>query len=241
MRRPQWSEKGQGRRSHERTEDTHTYGIPQRSIQEAREPSHLVQEKPDEEELNSLPAVQKGFKVELEKGLKAAFSKDLRRDLISTVCHINRVILNIVLMADFGHKELSNWPCVEIGGIKVSPLQNDRVLKVLKKRGMEHCFGTLELLRGEYGSLIWPVSIASNSLGQFLVANDDGDKRAKLFDSRGKVLNSFSLKSDASRDDVYCICQVATDLNGKIYVLVELKPCVKSILKDNNPGNLGLT
>lgn len=188
------------------------------------------------EELNSLPAVQKGFKVELEKGLKAAFSKDPRRDLISTVCHINRVILNIALMADFGHKELSNWPCVEIGGTKVSPLQNDRVLKVLKKRGMGHCFGTLELLRGEYGSLMWPVSIASNSLGQFLVANDDGDKRAKLFDSRGKVLNSFSLMSDASRDDVYCICQVATDLNGKIYVLVELKPCVKSILKDNNPG-----
>ena len=49
VRRPQWSEKGQGRRSHERTEKTHTYGIPQRSIREAREPSHLVQKKVEEE------------------------------------------------------------------------------------------------------------------------------------------------------------------------------------------------
>ncbi|PFX19818.1 uncharacterized protein LOC111337699 [Stylophora pistillata] len=189
------------------------------------------------EELNSLPAVQKCFKVELEKGFKAAFRKDVRSDLISTVCHTNRVIFNVALMVDFGNKELSNWPCVEIREIKVSPLQNDRVLKVLRKRGMEHCFGTLELLRGEDGSLVWPVSIASNSLGQFVVANGNGDKMIKFFDSRGEFLNCFPVVSETSRDDVYCLCQVATDSNGKIYALVELKPQVKSLIfKDNNTG-----
>lgn len=71
---------------------------------------------------------------------------------------------------------------------------------------MEYCFGILELLWGDYGSLIWLVSIVLNSFGQFFVVNDDGDKRVKLFDSRGKVLNSFFFMLDVFCDDVYCIC-----------------------------------
>ena len=188
------------------------------------------------EELNSLPVVQQSFKVEFEKGLKAKFSKDERREIVSTVCHINRVTYNVTLMVDFGNKGLSNWPCVDSGGKEVHPLDDERVFKVLKKQGMEHCFGTLELLRGHYGSLVWPVSITSNSLGQFIVTNDAGDKRVKVFDSRGRLLNCFALAPENSHDDIYCVCQAATDMNDNIYVLVELKPREKSLLKDNNSG-----
>ena len=157
------------------------------------------------EELNSLPVVQQSFKVEFEKGLKAKFSKDKRREIVSTVCHINRVTYNVTLMVNFGNKGLSNWPCVDSGGKEVHPLDDERVFKVLKKQGMEHCFGTLELLRGHYGSLVWPVSIASNSLGQFIVTNDAGDKRVKVFDSRDRLLNCFALTPENSHDDIYTV------------------------------------
>ena len=48
---PQWSEKGQGVMEQEVTEDTQTYGTPNKSMREAQEPSHLDQVKHKEEGL----------------------------------------------------------------------------------------------------------------------------------------------------------------------------------------------
>ena len=45
------------------------------------------------QKLHSLPAVQKSFKVELEKGrlnVRSRFGKEERREIISTVCQVNR-------------------------------------------------------------------------------------------------------------------------------------------------------
>ena len=47
------------------------------------------------QKLHSLPAVQKSFKVELEKGrlnVRSRFGKEERREIISTVCQVNRAI-----------------------------------------------------------------------------------------------------------------------------------------------------
>ena len=50
------------------------------------------------EELNSLPAVQNNFYVQLKKGIQAVrglFNKEERREIISSVCHVNRVIYDV--------------------------------------------------------------------------------------------------------------------------------------------------
>ncbi|KAL9966978.1 hypothetical protein ACROYT_G025129, partial [Oculina patagonica] len=51
-------------------------------------------------ELNSLPAVQNSFDVQLKKGIQAVrglLGKDERRQIISSVCHVNRVIYDVTL------------------------------------------------------------------------------------------------------------------------------------------------
>ena len=50
-------------------------------------------------ELNSLPAVQNNFHVQLKKGIQAVkglLSKEERREVISSVCHVNRVIYDVI-------------------------------------------------------------------------------------------------------------------------------------------------
>ena len=79
------------------------------------------------EELHSLSAVWKSFNIELKKGLRARFSKDERREIISSVCHVIRVIYDVMLMVCFGNKQLSDWPTVDTGDDKVDPLREGRV------------------------------------------------------------------------------------------------------------------
>ena len=67
-------------------------------------------------ELNSLPAVQNSFSVQVKKGfqaLKGLVGKDERRKIISSVCHVNRVIYDV--MQTVG-KDVSlwMWPVVDI-------------------------------------------------------------------------------------------------------------------------------
>jgi len=54
------------------------------------------------EDLHSLPAVQKSFNIELKKSFWAWFNKVERGEIISTVCLVNRVIYDVMLMVDFG-------------------------------------------------------------------------------------------------------------------------------------------
>ena len=180
------------------------------------------------QKLNSLPDVQNSFKVELENGLldiKDRFGKDERRQIISTVCQINRAIYDAkkTVNKDIG---IGSWPLVDTGEDKVHPLRDRRVAKVLETFGSEHScvrplsFGT-EGQRKNW--LRRPTGIATNSDGQFIVA-DDIHKNVKVFDSSGNFLLSFNTRINDDRERVTCVMyDLATDKNNNIYVLELLK------------------
>ena len=173
--------------------------------------------------LNSLPDVQNNFKVELEKGLlniKGRFGKDERRQIISSVCQINRAIFEA---KETLSKDLDIWilPLIDTGEDMVDPLRDGRVSKVLERVGTE-CSCVRPLSFGQEGQeenrLRRPVGIATNSDGQFIVA-DAGDKNIKVFDSSGNFLRSFNSFINHANNHV-SIQDVATDENSNIYVLV---------------------
>ena len=147
------------------------------------------------EELHCLSAVKECFTVKLKKGFWARFSKDERRKIICTVCHVNCVIYDVTLMVGFGKEELSanNWPCVDTVERKVDPLRDARVAKVLQKQGMEHRSVTPWSF-GQEGekehTLKEPCGIATNTDRQFIIAYDE-DKTVKAFSSSGKVYSQF--------------------------------------------------
>ena len=88
------------------------------------------------EELNSLPAVQNTFQVQLKKGIQAAVrtlvGKDERRKIISGVCHVNHAIYVVTVTVG---KDLPFLICpvVHTGEHKVDTLRDGRVTKVLRK------------------------------------------------------------------------------------------------------------
>ena len=170
--------------------------------------------------LHSLPDVENNFKVELEKGLlniKGRFGKHERREIISTVCQINRAIYDA--LQTVGKAWI--WPTVDIGVEKVDPLHDGRVFHAMHKVGMGHCcvlwsFGQegdeerkLKFLRG----------IATNAEGQFIIAGGR-DNTVNVFDSSWEFLFSFILQNADARLE---ILHVATDIHSNIYVLCERK------------------
>ena len=177
------------------------------------------------EKLNSLSAVQSCFDVQLNKGLGGVlgwFGKDERRQIISGVCQVNRVVYDVTQTVSKGFDPFI-WPTVDVGEDKVDPLRDRRLTGVLRKRGMEQCCVTLSF--GQEGEeehkLKEPMCIATNSRGQFIIG-DREDCTVKVFDSGGKFVKHFSVCSDVVDTKVY-IHGVATDVNDNIYVLVELK------------------
>ena len=178
------------------------------------------------EELHSLSAVQNSFNVQLKKGIQAVrglFSKEERREIISSVCHVNRVIFDITLAVGKG-LSVSIFPVIDTGKEKVEVLCDERVTKVLRKQGMEHCCVPWSFGREgeEEHRLKNPWGIATNSSGQFIVA-DRGDHNVKVFDSRGNVVKHFSLPTDDVNTKLYIIYDVATDMTDNIYVLAGLE------------------
>ena len=175
------------------------------------------------EELHNLSAVKECFKVAFQKGLRARLGKDDRRAIISTVCHVNRVIYNVTLMVCFGNRELeSNCPFVDIGQKNIDPLRDARVAKVLQEQGMGHC--CVPWICGQESveyKLKHPRGIAANTEGHLLVG-DEGDASIKVFDSTMNFLLSFNPKADDT-DTKLSILDVATDVDNNIYVLVGLK------------------
>ena len=174
------------------------------------------------EELHRLSVVQECFNVELTRGLRARFKKNERRKIIAEVSHVNFVIYSITrLIVCFGNEELSNWPCVGSGEDKVNPLHDERVAKVLRKQGMEHCCITPWSF-GQEGEkkhkLQDPRGVATNSSGQFIVG-DIND--VKMFDPSGHFIQHFSVPNDDAETKL-CILDVATDTDNQdnIYVLV---------------------
>ena len=173
------------------------------------------------EELNSLSAVQNSFDVQLKKGiqaLKGLVGKDERRKIISSVCHVNRVIYDVTQTVG---KDVGLWslPAVDIGERRVDPLRDERVAKVLSKQGMEHCLVTWSF--GQEGKeehkLKDPTGIATNSSGQFIVG-DYGANDVKVFDPSGQFIQHLSLPNDDVKTKLD-IRDVATDNKDNIYVL----------------------
>ena len=194
------------------------------------------------QKLHSLPAVQKSFNVEIEKSLlnvRGRFGKDERRDIISIVCQINRVIYDATQAAG-GDVNACVWPSVDTDEDKVDPLRDGRISKVLHKVKMEHCsllwsFGQqgeeehkLKDLRG----------IATNHRGQFLIA-DDGDKTVKVFDSNGKFDFRFNPQTDDADTELDILDVATAGEDDRIYLLVRLrKKWEKEVQVFNKTGDL---
>ncbi len=184
-------------------------------------------------ELNCLPAVQNSFDVQLKKGIQAVwglFSKDERTKIISSVCHVNRVIYDVT-QAVGDDEPFWMWPTVDTGKSregKVDPLRDGRLIEVLCKHGMEHCcvapwsFGQGDEKKHRLKD---PVAFATNSSGQFIVADQfkTSDFTIKVFDSNGKFMDNHSLTTaDFENQEEKFICDVATDKNDFLYLLVML-------------------
>ena len=175
-------------------------------------------------DLHQVPAVKEYFKVELEEGLslRAPFKKKERRQIILSVCHVNRVIYDVMSM--LGSGKMWTLPDVETGKEKVDPLRNERVVKALTKQGNERC--CLLWSFGQEGEeehkLKDPLGIATNHTGQFVIV-DYGDKTVKVFDSNGKFEFRFNPQTD-DVDTQLDILDVATaGEDDKIYLLVRLQ------------------
>ena len=177
------------------------------------------------EELHCLPAVKEYFKVELEKGLRARFSKHERRAIISAVCHVNRVIHDVTLIVA-RRGELLMFPGVDAGEEKIDPLRDARIFKVLQKKGTEHCCVTPWSF-GQEGEeeheLKHPLGFATNTHGRFIVADSHYryNKRVLVFNQGGNFLLSFNPQTDDNTE--FGIRDIATDVNSNTYVLVQLK------------------
>ena len=175
------------------------------------------------EELNSLSAVQKSFDAQLKKGIPAVKSlvgTDERRNIISSVCQVNRVVHDVTQTVG---KDVPFWiwPALNLNIGEVDPLRDGRVAKVLRRQGMEHCYVPWSF--GQEGEeqykLKDPRGIATNSNGQFIVGDIN---EVKMFDPTGQFKRHFSLPNDdvETKLDIW---DVATDNKDNIYVLVECK------------------
>ena len=175
-------------------------------------------------EINCLSAVQNSFTVELQRGIKARFNKDGRGKIICSVCHLNRVILHVTQVVC---KEEPFWMCssptVDTKEETIDPLRDERVVDVLRKHNMEHCFiapwsfgqeGVEEHIRD-------PSGMAMNSKGQFIIAESD-DSEVKVFDRGGRFVDYFSLPVHNVDQVLFRVFDVALDLNDNLYVLVKL-------------------
>ena len=166
------------------------------------------------EELHLTRMVQENFKAEVNKALKVKLkmNSDERREIISLVCHINRIIYDVTLLMG-KNEDLFLLPCVDIGdGEKVDPLRDVRVAKTLRKAKMDDCCVAWSF--AQFGG-----RIATNTDKQFLISHDD---EVTVYDATGTFLSSFGLPAD--QDGFFSprfVKAVATDRADYMYVLVE--------------------
>ena len=178
--------------------------------------------------LNSLPAVQNSFKVELSKGLlniRGQFGKDERMQIISTVCQVNRTIYDAMRTVGKDVHVLV-WPSVDIGEDQVDPLRDVRVLQMLEKSekvDMEHyritpglSFDVINLDRR--GAIL-----RTNTLGQFLIA-EKWKTTVHVYDNNGMFQFSFNPQTDDAKTEIQKIYDLVTeDVSENIYLLVRLR------------------
>lgn len=165
------------------------------------------------EELHSTPFVRENFKVELTGGVKARLNSDERRQIILSVCRVNRIIHDVyVIVGEIGM--LFNWPCIEIVNERVDPLRDSRVGEALSKLEIDDCSVTLSIA-------IRTISVATNSRGQFIVVYQFN--RCAVLDATGKFLYWFGLPTAEDLFVQRTIRAVATDNDDNIYLCVETR------------------
>ena len=176
-------------------------------------------------ELNCIPAVQNSFKVELGKGIKARFNKDGRGKIISSVCHVNRVTFDVT-QAVGKEEPFWMWPTVDTKEENIDPFRDERVVEVLRKQGMEHCF--VEIAPWSFGQegmeehkLKNPSGMTINSKGHFIITESE-NTRVKVFDRSGLFMDHFSLPVGNVDQISLKVLDVAVDMNDNLYVLVKL-------------------
>ena len=178
--------------------------------------------------LNSLPAVQNSFKVELSKGLlniRGQFGKDERMQIISIVCQVNRTIYDAMRTVGKDVHVLV-WPSVDIGEDQLDPLRDVRVLQMLEKSekvDMEHYRITPELSFDVNSVNLgrWRDILRTNTLGQFLIAEKFG-RTVHVFDKNGMFEFSFNPQTDNAETDVEIRDLATEDVSEKIYLLIQL-------------------
>ena len=135
-------------------------------------------------------------------------------------------------------------PAIDAKDEKFDPLRDGRILEVLRKQNMEHCF-VAHWSFGQEGEeehkLSFPCGMAINSKGQFIIA-DTWDEKVKVFNSRGKFIDIFSLPGDVDHAAPQ-LRDIASDMNDNNYVLAKLPKPGREIsdyfvYKFNNTGKL---
>ena len=160
------------------------------------------------EELHSMPAVSKSFKVETTGGFLSLFNKEDRAEIVQSVRDVNHVVLSVAIVADgVLSRELDAWPCVKIGEREVNPSIPRRYDEDFYE---SHVFPWSFGQEGEEEhKLKSPQSITTNSKGQFIVADNSA---IKVFDCSGKFMLSLPSVFDDIRD-------VATDREDNVYAM----------------------
>ena len=177
----------------------------------------------DLEELHLTAVVKENFKAELNKALKVKLklNSDEGRQIISLVCHINRIIYDVTLLMG-KNEDLFLLPCVDIGDDKVDPLHDVRVAKTLRKVKMDGCCVAWSFQCDPFDG-----RIATNTDKQFLIVHQGS--KVKVYDATGTFLDSFGLPADQDGSLWRSIKAVATDSRaGDMYVLVEEKNSVRT-------------
>lgn len=183
------------------------------------------------EKLNSLPKISNEFHQGLvgSPWQRAASFTSKRVEVIWSVCHLNRIVFDVAQFsgADSVLQELFVWPCISIGSSgsnteEVDPLRDPRLDKLLKSEDKELCSVILSFGDNNTHKLTLPCSVASNPQDQYLVVNYNTTDK---FSSHGKFLDSLTVPTEG------CAVDVATDKDGRVYLLVTKK-------QDSEGGNM---
>ena len=192
--------------------------------------------------LNSLPAVQNSFKVELSKGLlniRGQFGKDERMQIISIVCQVNRTIYDAMRTVGKDVHVLV-WPYVDIGEDQVDPLRDARVLQVLEKSekvDMEHYRITPGLSFDVMNLDRWGAILRTNTLGQFLIA-EKWEATVHVYDNNGMFQFSFNPQTDDTKIQIIIYDLVTEDVSKKIYSLIGRKQREREVQVLNKTADL---
>ena len=202
------------------------------------------------DELHTLPKVTSVFREAVtRKGKKSPFSKEEDKKIFVGVCYLHRIIYDLVAL-DPKHRGPGSLPCIktEVGKQKclIDPLRDVRVDEALRKLredvdGENLINAAVDLsvvwsFGGGDGKLISPQHIDTNSVGQFIVA-DDGVRKIKVFHKSGEFLYPFyPIPRRLADEDVL---SVTTDCQNNLFVLIRADKYRHKIYVFNN-GNCKL-